>query len=177
MHFTIKILLFLLPLLITTEEPLMTWEEGYKLNWEDFQGKIPKQTQFAASTQSGLYFSYSVQNTNGNLSLTTLVTANFNPKESWFKPDKVNAIILSHEQGHFDITEIQARKLRKEFSNYKVTKNYKNDLQSMYTKAENDRKAMQMKYDKETNHSIILEKQKEWNNFIQKELSRFDSWK
>ncbi len=177
MHLIAKLFLFLLPLLITVDEPLMVWEEDYKLSWEDFQGKIPKNTQYAASTQSGMYFSYSVQNTNGELSLTTLVSANFNPKESWYKPEKVNAVILAHEQGHFDITEIQARELRKNFAAYKVSKNYKNDLQSIYTKAESDRRAMQIKYDKETNHSIILEKQKEWDIFIQKELKRLDNWK
>ncbi len=177
MHFTAKIFFFILPLLIITEEPLMVWEENYKLSWGDFQGNAPDKSRFVASTQSGLYFSYSVQNTNGKLSLTTIVTANFNSKESWYLPGKVNDLILAHEQGHFDITEIHARKLRKEFSVYTVTKNYKNDLQTMYTNAENNRKAMQLKYDKETNHSIILEKQKGWDIFIEKELMRLDRWK
>ena len=41
--------------------------------------------------------------------------------------------ILKHEQGHFDIAEIFARKLNKKMSEYKFNKTtYKTDLKNIY---------------------------------------------
>lgn len=34
------------------------------------------------------------------------------PKQSWVKPDRKTPELLRHEQGHFDIGEIYARKIR-----------------------------------------------------------------
>jgi len=178
MHWIAKIVVISISFFFIAENPVaIQWKENYKLSWEDFQGIPPKQSSFVASTESGIYFSYSTQNTNGTISLTTLVTANFYPKNSWYFPNAVNAVILKHEQGHFDISEIHARELRKKFAFYTFTENYKNELQSMYSETENNRNAMQNKYDIETNHSRILEKQKDWEVFIQKELYRLKSWK
>lgn len=177
MYWIAKIVIILSLFFIAENPVAMQWKENHKLSWEDFQGIPPKQSSFVASTESGIYFSYSTQNTNGEITLTTSVTANFYPEKSWYIPKDVNEAILLHEQGHFDISEIHARELRKKFASYTFSENYKNELQSMYSETENNRNTMQNKYDKETNHSKILEKQKEWEVFIQKELYRLKSWK
>ena len=41
------------------------------------------------------------------------IVAEFYPNSSWVKPNRKLASLLKHEQGHFDITELYVRKMRK----------------------------------------------------------------
>jgi hypothetical protein len=153
------------------------WSEDLKLSWEDFQGRPDMRSAYVAMTNSGIVFSYRVASENGKLSLTTEVEAQFNPKMSWYKPERVNKHVLQHEQGHFNITEIHARKLRKAFANYKVTQNYEKELTAIFTRINRDRQLMQDRYDKETNHSQNKEKEAHWQGLINKELQSLEGWK
>lgn len=172
----ILILLFLLFYSFVLNEKI-TWSEELRLSWTDFKGIPDKSSPYVAMTNSGIVFSYQVASENGNLSLTTEVEAQFHPEMSWHKPDKVNNHVLKHEQGHFNITEIHARKLRKAFEEYKVTKNYKKELSAFFTRINRERQQMQDRYDRETNHSQNLAKEAEWQDFIHSELKRLDAWK
>jgi len=177
MYWIAKIVIILSLFFIAESPVAMQWNENYKLSWADFQGIPPNRNSFVASTESGIYFSYSTENTNDEITLTTSVFAKFYPEKSWYLPNDVNAAILKHEQGHFDISEIHARELRKKFAAYTFSENYKNELQKIFSETENNRNTMQNKYDKETNHSKILEKQKDWEVFIKQELYRLKNWK
>lgn len=172
------LILLLLPLFTLTEDPIIIpWEENTKLNWEDFKGKSDPESPFVASTHSSIIFSYNVRSENEKLSLTTETDAFFYPEMSWFRKGEVNAHILNHEQGHFDITELHARKLRKAFAEYKVTENYKKELTAIFTSLNNERQKMQNRYDKETNHSRNVEKETHWQKFIATELLQYARWK
>lgn len=171
-------LLLVLPLFTVTEDPVtIPWEENTKLSWEDFTGKPDSGSSFVASTHSSIVFSYSVKSENGSLSLTTETNAYFYPEMSWFIKGEVNAHILNHEQGHFDITELHARKLRKAFAEYNVTENFKKELTAIFTSLNNERQKMQNLYDKETNHSRNVEKETAWKKFIAAELREYAPWK
>ncbi|MEX2350422.1 MAG: DUF922 domain-containing protein [Flavobacteriaceae bacterium] len=171
-------LLLLLPLFTVSEDAVtIPWEENTKLSWKDFKGKPDPSSSFVASTHSSIIFSYSMRSENGKLSLTTETDAYFYPEMSWFIKGEVNDHILNHEQGHFDITELHARKLRKAFSEYKVTENYKKELTVIFTSLNNERQKMQNLYDKETNHSRNVEKETHWQKFIATELLQYARWK
>tara|TARA_R110000850_G_scaffold150497_1_gene273233 strand:- start:142589 stop:143122 length:534 start_codon:yes stop_codon:yes gene_type:complete len=171
-------LLLILPIFTIKEDPIIIpWEENTKLSWKDFTGKPDSGNSFVASTHSSIVFSYKVTSENGKLTLTTQTDAFFYPEMSWFIKGEVNDHILKHEQGHFDITELHARKLRKAFAEYKVTKNYKRELTAIFTTLNNDRQKMQNLYDKETNHSRNVEKEINWQKFIAAELLRYAPWK
>lgn len=172
-----KFISFLFIFLFTVSNEKIAWAEDVKLTWEDFQGRPDLRSPFVAMTSSGIVFSYQVVSENGKLSLTTEVEANFQPKMSWYKPEKVNNHVLQHEQGHFNITEIHARKLRKDFEEYKVTKNYERELSAIFTRINRERQAMQDRFDKETDHSQNKEKEAEWQVFINKELKKLNLWK
>lgn len=155
----------------------IAWSEGVNLTWEDFKGRPDMRSSYVAMTNSGIVFSYQLASENGNLSLTTSVEARFHPEMSWHKPDKVNNHVLQHEQGHFNITEIHARKLRKAFAEYKVTKNYERELSAIFSRINRERQVMQDRYDKETNHSQNKEKEAQWQVFINNELKKLQQWK
>ena len=85
--------------------------------------------------------------------------------------------ILTHEQGHFDIAEIFARKLNKLMKEYNFDWNtYRQDLKKIYQDVLDEKEDMQNKYDEETNHSINKEKQEEWLKKISGKLKELDAW-
>lgn len=178
MNLIINIILLLSLTFITGDTPQsIQWDANYRINWEDFKGKPDSNSPFVASTQSGMSFSYSMRMTNNSPEITTEVQSNFYPEESWYQPERVNEIILKHEQGHFDISEIHARKLRKTIAEFRFTKKAKTEISNLYQRAEKERQTMQKKFDRETNHSMNIEKEIEWQRFIVSELKRLDKWK
>jgi predicted secreted Zn-dependent protease len=71
--------------------------------------------------------------------------------------------ILAHEQAHFDITEIFARKLHKALMEYDFDQStYKRDINSIYQRVVAEKEAFQAAYDKETDHSRNKRIQYEW---------------
>ncbi len=78
--------------------------------------------------------------------------------------------LLIHEEGHFDITEVIARKFRKTL-NTKIR--YFSDIDTLGTMVNilfDYKEELDSQYDEETTHGINKEKQLEWNKTIQKML-------
>lgn len=151
------------------------WGEN-KLTWEDFRGKPDKTSSFQANTSAGLSYSWGVRSENGAVTLNYEVFSYFNPNSSWVYPEsRGNAHLLSHEQLHFDITELHARKLRKKLSEVKIDqlgKDPRATLNKLYENIEKERAAMQAKYDKETSHSINKEAEARWQKYIDEEMKK-----
>ena len=85
--------------------------------------------------------------------------------------------ILSHEQGHFDIAEIFARKLHKEMSKYRFNKKtYQKDLKKIYDAVTEEKTEIQNNYDRETNHSINKREQAEWLKKIKEMLEEYEEF-
>lgn len=82
--------------------------------------------------------------------------------------------LLRHEQIHFDIVELFARKLRKEYKNNEESLVEKYELIYTYITEELDN--YQSLYDFETNHSKNIVKQKEWEEKIKKELIEYEDY-
>src|SRR2546423_4065612 len=81
------------------------WRPARRLTWDDYQCDPVRNTDAVASTSTSLGISYQLVDSK----LTYHITCGFSKSKSWglLKTD----YILAHEQGHFDITEIFARKL------------------------------------------------------------------
>ena len=163
---------------IQTEKPVVTWQESTKLTWQDFKGKPKLNSGAVAETASGISFGFSVKTTNSNIdSFSAEVHAYFYPEDSWFNKDRADDYILDHEQLHFDITELFARKFRKEISELKVSNHVKKELKALYKNNETDLGKMQNRYDLETNHSKNSETQKQWQVYIKEELDKLSQFK
>jgi hypothetical protein len=155
----------------------MQWNESRKLTWADFQGRPLGGNDFVASTNSGISFSYSFRIENGELDLNYTIQSNFYPKLSWFKPGNVSDYILEHEQTHFDISELFARKLRKKMMETGFSSNPKKAIDAIYEKNEQERRAFQNRYDSETDHSKIPEAEYRWREYVKKQLELHERWK
>ncbi|MBI1341443.1 MAG: DUF922 domain-containing protein [Terrimonas sp.] len=142
------------------------WQADRKLEWIDFEGNPEKGSDRAALSSVQININFSLKNDQPEWH----ITCRFNKKKSWGKTK--TDYILSHEQAHFDITEIFARKLHQRMLAYQLNKrNFQQDLQEIYQKTMKEENEMQRAYDQETEHSIIREKQADWLEKIKKLLA------
>lgn len=138
-------------------DELIPWAPERRLMWDDFLCAPQRNTDAVASTSTSLGLAYQVK----NYKLSYQITCNFSKTKSWGLM-KTN-YILAHEQGHFDITEIFARKLHQSLLNYKVNKNtFKTDIDSIYQSIVKQKEAFQNEYDDETDHSRKKAIQLQW---------------
>jgi len=161
-----------------TEPETINWQHNLKLRRSDFKAsKKWVLDNSVASSYCG--FGYSITDVNGDISGNIYVR--FNSDKSWFNseitdPEKVE-YILKHEQLHFDICELFGRKMYKEVLKLiSLNKLNQRTIERIQSKLENQYSDYQKKYDKETNHSIIISKQKKWQEKIRKELSQMKQY-
>ena len=177
-----KIWLLLIPFTLLqstfpSEEEKIAWDENRKLRWEDFKGVPNAADDFVASTNSGVSFSVSYREENGEAFLQYTVTANFYPKLSWYRSKDVSKYILAHEQTHFDITELHARKLRKALAEIPQDRSFRDKASILYNKMEAERREMQLQYDADSNHSNIEAEEYRWQDYVKDQLKSFSAWK
>lgn len=138
------------------------WKSCYKLKWTDFHGLADTSSNYEAITSSGIEYKYSFSDSTFEFS----VFAFFDKVNSW-KGSSANSETLRHEQLHFDITEVFARKLRKEFSNLKPERNtLKQKIKEMVQNVNNIKEQMQDQYDLETDFGRNKEMQEKWETKV-----------
>lgn len=148
------------------------WSENRKLTWKDFQGpKRDFKSNKIAETSSNIKISYQFSK---NKITDYKVEAAFSKIKSWTKSNKSD--VLAHEQLHFDITELYARKIRKSFDSLIVKrKNTVANFKSIYQKNTQNWKRSQNTYDKEVYGNSVL--QKKWISAIELELEKSEKYK
>ena len=146
------------------------WDPQKKLKWSDFRGRIPPDVIPAATTASGISYRYSANLRHHEVELDFEVSAFFYPNESWYRPEVCDDLILSHEQLHFDIAELYARKMRFRLERTAFSENVKEEIRDIYQEILKELKEFQEKYDWETNFSRNREAQLRWNSRIAEAL-------
>ncbi|MDQ6527683.1 hypothetical protein [Flavobacterium sp. LHD-85] len=108
------------------EENTILWSNDRKLTWEDFKGVPDSSSQSVlvtvAGTTSVINFEYK---TIKNMMTSYKIESIFVKNKSWTITS--DTLVLAHEQLHFDITELYARRIRKTFDSLKSRKNYIED--------------------------------------------------
>ncbi len=149
----------------------ITWKASERLTWHDFKGKIPNKARAAATTASGITYRFSTTGNRDHMKVDFKVDTYFYPNKSWYQPELCDDVILSHEQLHFDISELYARKLKERLNQAKFTrKNIKSKVKVIYRKINEELNDFQNKYDNETNFSRDREQQLIWNENIAQQL-------
>jgi hypothetical protein len=141
----------------TNEEQLLRWSSNRRLTWDDYLAQPDPASDAAASTTTYLGIDYHFSSSG----FSYKIDSRFSKTRSWglYKTD----YILAHEQGHFDIAEVYARKLNQRMSEYKFDrKTYQKDLKKIYDEVIEEKEETQNRYDRETRHSINKDKQYEW---------------
>ena len=138
------------------------WNKARKLTWNDFKGEAPSDTPVAALTASGISYSFSSVQRGDEMEINYIVTANFYPSRSWYQPKYASSNVLAHEQLHFDITELFARKFRQRLDATRFTKNIKAEVREIFKQINQELSEYQDRYDLETNSSRLRDRQRIW---------------
>lgn len=143
------------------------WHDDSRLSWSDFRGRPVHSSPHGAMSSVGVDLNYVQRGDQVSIS----IQAFFIRRSSWVKADTKTDEALNHEQGHFDIAEIYARKLRKEVGEMggRGTTLVKraHRAHEAITRALH---ACQEKYDTETKHHLDRSQQQIWNDWIAQQL-------
>ncbi len=150
------------------------WSKEKNLTWKDFQGKVPAQDPHVSLSRVEIRYESQVDKQG---KMTMNIESVFIKNLSWVKQDRKSDHILRHEQYHFNITEVWARKLRKEIVSKKWnTKTFEKEFNTLFKKMMAQTLKEQKRYDDETNHSKVFAKQSEWERDIDTELSNLKDY-
>lgn len=177
------------------------WSKDYKLKWEDFQGNSDTARVIGADCASSI--DDDEIPVRGKDSLKIIVRARFNKKESikveWrLKPFNLEDQSLQHEQIHFDITEVYARKFREILCKLIPKAQRRNSywiisqMSEIYNKLFKQWQGEQKQFDKEVSFfheinpsitgaidqdlQVVKKKQEEWRQKVDKELNDLEKY-
>lgn len=169
---TCWLLLFLAAgITLSAQEESILWEDNHRLSWEDFRGTPEEDSPAAAITASGISYSFfTYEKVDGNIGINYEVTTHFYPAKSWYHSELGSDIILSHEQLHFDISELFARKMRAQLEKTQFTSDVKAEVKEIYRTINEELAEFQNRYDAETDYSRNREAQLIWNEVIAQAL-------
>ena len=148
----------------------VVWRADSLLTKEDFKSKAKGP---AMGFTAGGIFLYPNES---NSVLVFNVEAIFVKSKSYIT--KFSEYVLKHEQLHFDICELYARKLRQKISelDFKKVKNVAQVIDNAYKKFSGEMMREEEKYDKDTEHGLNAAKQQVWADNIQKQIKDLDAY-
>lgn len=156
---------------VQQQPPSIPWSETRKLSWDDFKARPDAASTNAAMTNSIINIEFNFDDT----SLDYSISCRFDKNRSWVKVRTVP--VLQHEQGHFDIAEIFARKLAKEMKAYRFNAaTVQNDVNNIYDRIMAVYQKHQQQYDQESDFSRNKDKQAEWLSKIAADLKALEAF-
>lgn len=154
---------YLLFILLNIQQLFIPWDYNRPLKFDDFKYSPQKEQKYSALTASKLYFNQ----TTINDSIQYNIYYYFVCDSSYICCH--DSILLAHEQGHFNISEIYARMLRKK--TIELIKKYSSlDSINYYHNTLLESVDIDNVYDTETNHGSINIENVRWKLKIDKML-------
>ena len=177
----ILVFISILALSFQADDRFIYWDENRPLKWSDFKGPYPKHSKITVAANTFSDFNHNAWKEKDHYLFRVRALFRTDGSYTIFN-DGEDPYTLKHEQYHFNITEIYARKMRKDITdsihllnkwdenkyiNYFVIKYY-----WVKDKA-------QKKYDEETTivNGIDTLKQKQWEETIDVELTKLSAYK
>lgn len=156
----------------------LAWPEHPRLTWNDFQGQPPQRLSHpSAVSKTG--FNYQLRCTAGKLDVDA--RAFFSQTGSWVIPGKKNPELLKHEQGHYDMAQLYALKLKKAIRDANVSCGDPAQAnatgQRMARQSQNDWENAEHQYEQDTQNGTNLPKQTAASNRIAGELAALQPYR
>jgi len=148
------------------------WSAGRRLAWRDFQGPPPSEGAEGAKISYTLYSGWKCR---GDV-FEFRVIAGFRPRQSWVKAIVLNdttqrRTVLGHEQTHFDLAEVHARRMQRAFGDLaRPCAKTDAELSALARRLAEEEKAEQRRYDDETNHGLLADHQAAWSRGVARRL-------
>jgi hypothetical protein len=147
------------------EDHAFPWSAARPLTWNDFQGPPPTEGVESAKTSYTMFSAWRCRGT----AFEFRVIAGFRPRQSWVKAIVLNdrvqrRSVLAHEQTHFDIGEVHARRMRQVFGHLVAAcRKTDTELAAMVRRLTHDEEEEQRRYDDETDHGLLPAQQAAWS--------------
>ena len=149
------------------------WTPEYRLTWDDFQGNPNfSHKNISAITSSGIVHYKGCED--GLIKYK--IRSYFEKDQSWVKNEARTKHHLIHEQIHFDITELYARKLRKALKKRQFVCGQEVEFDNFVFAFSQSWQNEQQNYDLLSRHSMEKQQQREWFYRIAMELSLLDEY-
>jgi Bacterial protein of unknown function (DUF922) len=148
------------------------WSATRRLTWSDFRGRPPGGGEEVAKTAYALFYAWKCR---GN-AFDFRVIAAFRPRQSWVKAVALKDTVLrrsalGHEQTHFDLAEVHARRMRQYFGALAdACRKPDRALTGLARRLIVEEKAEQQRYDAETNHGLRWDQQAAWTAEVARRL-------
>ena len=155
-------------------EDAIVWTPRRLLTWADFKGQPPGDDSVVAARTNYTIID-GVRCAGGKFEYR--VVAAFRTKDSWVRHAVLrtpadSARALRHEQTHFDLSEVHARRLRRYFAELMAPCNISpDDLSSAANRMERDERAAQSLYDGETDNGRNPTQQARWDKEVDSQLA------
>lgn len=170
------------------DSPLLEWSADRALTIKDFKGKIPLRAAEASRSWVAIEASWECENGMGSW----VARAVFDPNRSWWRElnqniwqrsdgppllapkDEGGRSLLAHEQLHFDLTELWARRVRELLRTLATAckaPGGAHDLEASVAAIERDWSEEQARYNKETSNGTDAFRQKAWEAKTAKALN------
>ena len=171
------IIVFQTSFILQDSANIIIWSEGDKLTWKDFEGASKdtlnhKNHKVAAISVVSIKYDFDFDE---QKRVVASVIAYFNKSKSWTR--KVSGT-LPHEQLHFDVAEIYARKFRKQLRNKRfLSKKIGVEAGELYINIMKEYNSYQHLYDSLTENNNNTTQQKAWAIKIAEELKALEKYK
>lgn len=159
-------------------ERQIDWSPDRKLKTSDFKGKPDDiySNSVVALTNSG--FGVETNRVTFFKSPKYFVYCRFFCYDSWMKlAGRDDPKVLQHEQTHFDLCEVYARKLLQALEAAHLAVTSLDRLNDIYHKIYDSYLIRQKQYDLETRHGVDFAEQERWNGVIAGELKELEGFK
>jgi hypothetical protein len=144
------------------------WSASRPLTVADFKGRPKPNQGHAALTSANINTGATCRS---NV-FTGTAQASFDPATSWVRePATITPALLRHEQLHFDIAEVYARRLRQQLATMHTPCNQLGStFDRISQKAYADWQQAEDTYDRDTNHGLQHERQTQWETQVRRQL-------
>ena len=140
------------------------WSGNTAIAWSNFKGVPEQSNNLKALTHTSLSMQYNCN----KRCIYYKVEAVFNEHDSWVADP--TDILLVHEQDHFNIQEIFARKIRKYLQECFKNNTPGDTIHVNVDRLTQECSRYQARYDSETDHSRNSRRQKAWSDKISSQL-------
>ena len=179
-------------------QTVIEWSSERRLTRDDFKGRVPINAGNASLSWLNIDASWGCESGE----LVASARATFDPSRSWWRAaqgsiwpgagERASGVsrthidvrrsamqrdiqLLEHEQLHFDLAEVAARRIRKKFEESKNVCSEPGgteDFQGFIAEVDREFQEEQLRYDRETAHGINASAQDHWRRRIRQQLDR-----
>ncbi len=162
------------------QQPL-AWHPSTSLQWNDFKAAPePHEHNAKALCRTSLNYKYAVVGVQKYGTVVQIdISALFHPEKSW-KVKHVTSDLLQHEQLHFNLTELYARKLNRAFKQELkpgTMQEVEQQIQAIFERIDAAWRAAQQRYDKQTHRGTIPKVQQHWERKTARQLQTLEKYR